>query len=329
MNAARRSFLARLPLAMLAAPFVADAQPRGKVPTLGFLIYATPSDSLAVLDVLRNALRERGWREGQNLAIESRWAHGQVGRLPELAADLVARKVDVIVVGSFPAAVRAAQRATATIPIVFVGLPLHVADEMVGNIARPQGNLTGMSYHASPENAAKELEFYHEMSGKPSRIVVLREDAWEPDRRIGARSAVDKFGVTLERVAFTGREGLEAALARIADLRPGALWVTWTAVVSSERRRIAEFAMVNRLPSFAASREYAEAGGLASYAASISDLFRRSAHHVDRLLRGAKPADLPVEQPTKFELVINLKTAKALGLTIAPSLLLRADQVIE
>jgi putative ABC transport system substrate-binding protein len=327
----RRAFLAGA-AALLAAPLAAEAQPAGKVPRLGYLSALSGSDPQLhrSLDEFRQRLRELGYVEGQSLAIEYRWAEGKIERLPDLAAELVRLKVDVIVAsGGLPVA-QAAQGATEAIPIIVTGPADPVATGLVASLARPGGNITGLAI-ISHELVGKELELLREVVPKVSRVAVL----WNPTnpgntlQLRGAEAAAQVLGVRLQPLQARGPGEIDRAFAAMTKERAGALLVLLDSMLLAQRDRIADLAARNRLPAVYGLRLHVEAGGLMSYAANQLAVAHRIAGYVDRVLKGTKPADLPVEQPTKFDLVINLKTAKALGLTIPPSLRLRADQVIE
>jgi putative ABC transport system substrate-binding protein len=326
----RRAFLAMLPGGLLAAPLAAEAQPAVKVPRIGYLAL-NPAANPHLHEAFRQGLRDLGYVEGRNVVIESRNAEGKPERLPALAAELVALKVDVLVAQPTVSAL-AAKQATGTIPIVFpVAEP--VTSGLVTSLARPGGNVTGLSVLA-PEMAGKSLEFLKQAVPAVSRVAVL----WDPgafpegttrDMRKRVEVAARALGVKLQFVEARGPDDFDRAFSEMTRARAGALTVLGGSMFVSERGRLVDLAAKNRLPVVYTARESVDAGGLMAYGPSVPDLFRRSATYVDKILKGAKPADLPVEQPTKFELVINLKTAKALGLTIPQSLLLRADQVIE
>ena len=327
----RRAFLAGS-AALLAVPLAAKAQQAGKVPRLGYLSALSGSDPQLQrsLDEFRQRLHELGYVEGQSLAIEYRWAEGKIERLPDLAAELVRLKVDVIVAsGGLPVA-QAAQRATKAIPIIMTGPADPVATGLVASLARPGGNITGLAI-ISHELVGKELELLREVVPKVSRVAVL----WNPTnpgntlQLRGAEAAAQVLGVRLQPLEVRGPGEIDRAFAAITKERTGALLVLLDSMLLAQRVRIADLAARNRLPAVYGLRLHVEAGGLMSYAANQLAVAHRIASYVDRVLKGTKPADLPVEQPTKFDLVINLKTAKALGLTIPPSLLARADQVIE
>jgi putative ABC transport system substrate-binding protein len=315
---------------LLAAPRAAEAQQAGKVYRIGLLDYSAPDPARqAWWNAFRQRMRELGYVEGQNVTFEPRWAQGDLDRVPKLAAELVGLKVDVIVTGGQVAAI-AAKRATSTIPIVMGSGSDPVAVGLVASLRQPGGNVTGMT-SINSELAAKRLDLLRNVAPRASRIAIL----WD-ERDAGSRLNVDDTeaaaktaGLTIHRVAVGSTAGLEAAFATVVQGRAGALIIVSTARLFSYRKRIAELAVKHRLPTVVGLREYVEAGSLASYGTDYPDLFRRAAGYADKILKGAKPADLPIEQPTKFELVINVKTAKALGLTIPPSLLGRADEVIQ
>jgi putative tryptophan/tyrosine transport system substrate-binding protein len=327
----RAALAAALAAGLLAAPLAARAQQPAKIARVGYL-----SLDVATSPHLREAflqgLRDLGYVEGRNVVIEYRDAEGKSERLPALAAELVALKVDVIVAGGTPHAL-AAKQATRTLPIVFASPPAPVESGLVTSLARPGGNVTGLAGHA-PELVGKRLEVLKQAVPGVSRVAIL----WQPgaigdrparDMLKGGEVAARSLGVRLQFVEARGREDFDRAFSEMTRERAGALTVLYSSMFFDERRRVVDLASKNRLPALYPSRESVDAGGLMSYGPNLADLFRRAATYVDKILKGAKPADLPVEQPTKFELVINLKTAKLLGLTIPPSLLLRADQIIE
>jgi ABC-type uncharacterized transport system substrate-binding protein len=308
----------------------AAAQPE-KVPRVGYLISGSHSDPQRqrLLEAFRQGLRELGYVEGQNIAIESRWAEGKDDRFPALAADLVRSKVDVIVTQS-GAATQAARQATRTIPIVMALANDPVGSGLVASLARPGGNITGMTV-MSPDVAGKQLQLLKEVVPKLSRVALLTN----PDNPASARfvreaeAAARALGVRLQTLEARDLQEIDSAFAAMARERAGALVILPDVIFLGQRRQMAELATKRRLPAVYGVREYAEAGGLMAYGANSIDLVQRAATFVDKILKGAKPGDLPVEQPTKFELVINLRTAKAIGLTIPPSLLQRADQIID
>jgi len=307
------------------------AQQAAKIARIGYLagnLAAAPR----LEEALRQGLRDLGYVEGRNVVIEIRDAEGKPERLPALAAELVALKVDVIVAPNTPQAL-AAKQATRTLPIVFSFVADPVASGLVTSLARPGGNVTGLS-SLSPELVGKRLELLTQAVPGVSRVAVLWQPGFQGERTDkdmlkGADVAARALGVRLQFVEAQGPADIDRAFSDMTRARAGALTVVGNTMFITERRRLVDLAAKNRLPAVYARREYVDAGGLMSYGSNIADLFRRTATYVDKILKGAKPADLPVEQPTKFELVINLKTAKALGLTIPPALLGRADEVIQ
>ncbi len=332
----RRTFFGTLAGSLLAAPLAAEAQPAGKAARIGVLSPGSPSGAgrnpsdLAVLfAAFREGLRELGYVEGQNIKIESRWAEGNYDRLPGLAADLVRLKVDVIVTYGTPAS-QAAKRATGTIPIVMAAIIDPVASGLVTSIARPGGNLTGQSM-MSPDLVAKQLEILKEAVPKVSRVAVL----WNPANAGNApqvrhaQDAAGALGVRLQSLGAKGPSEIDSAFTAMTSEQAGAVIVLVDAMLQENRTRITDLAARNRLPAVYGLSEYAEAGGLLAYGPNRLGMFRHAVTYVDKILKGAKPGDLPIEQPQTFELIVNLKTAKALGVTIPPSLLQRADQVIE
>jgi putative ABC transport system substrate-binding protein len=323
----RAAFTIALAFGPFAAPLVCEAQQTGKVYTIGVLTSAAgPSRTYG--PILSNALRDRGYEFGRNLVMEPRYAAGKVEELPDLAADLVRRKVDIIFALGASESL-AAMKATTTIPIVFMSAaPVELG--LVRSLARPGGNVTGLSADVGPEVVGKLLELLKTMVPSLSRVAVL-VDTDRPEFQVWERAGREA-GQTLRvqaRMVGVRREGdFETAFAMIAGDRPDALMISADPAISPHLKRIADFAAKHRLPTISYVRTIVDEGGLMSYGPNVSDLMRRVASYVDKILKGARPADLPVEQPTKFELVINLKTAKALGLTIPQSLLLRADEVI-
>ena len=318
-------------LLLLAAPLAAGAQPAAKVPRVGYLT-GNLATGLHLQEAFRQGLRDLGYIEGRDVVIEYRDAEGKYERLPALAADLVGRKVDVIVVTSTPAAL-AARQATRSIPIVLAWVADPVGSGLITSLARPGGNVTGLSALA-PELVGKRLELLKQAVPGASRIAVLRHpgdygDRTEREMLTEADVAARVLGVRLQVVEARGAEDFDRAFSDMTRARADAVTVQSTNIFFIERRRLVEVAAKHRLPTMYLAREFVDAGGLMSYAANVADLSRRAATYVDKILKGTKPGDLPVEQPIKFELVINLKTAKALGLTISPSLLARADRVIE
>ena len=315
---------------ILASPSAVRAQPPGKVYRVGYLSAGSATGNPRLPEAFRQGLRELGWVEGQNIGIEYRWAEGRFDRLPDLAAELVRLKVDVIAASPTPG-VLAAKNATGTIPIVGMGLTDPVGLGLIASLARPGGNVTGVTYGVGSDIFGKDLDLLKEVTPKVRRVAVLSNPA-SPARPLtisNIEGAARSLGLQLLLVNASGPGEFDSAFTAMAKERVGALLVVTDPAFSAHRGRLTDLAVKMRLPSIFTQREDVEAGGLMSYGPRLSDLWRRAAIHVDKILRGAKPGDLPVEQPTKFELAINLKTAKALGLTIPPSLLARADQVIE
>ena len=332
MTAALRSVV--VVILALAVVFPAPptrAQQATRMVRLGFLSPSSPSNSRAasIFAAFRQGLRELGYLEGRSITIESRWAEGNYDRLPGLAADLVRLRVDVIVAVAVPA-IRAAKEATTTIPIVMAVVVDPVATGLVASLARPGGNITGLSSTA-PALVGKQLELVKEIVPKVSRVAAL----WNPAnpgnapqlREAGA--AASTLGMQLQPVEARNPTEIESAFAVIARQQVDAIIVLADVMLSGHRERVAELAAKARLPAVYGLPEHAEAGGLIAYSADRSELFRRAASYVDKILKGAKPSDLPIEQPTRFELIVNLRTARALGITIPPSILVRADQVIQ
>ena len=322
----RRAFLSALTGGLLAAPLAAHAQQAGKVWRIGFLVGTT---STPFIEAFRQGLHDLGYTEGQNIVIEYRSADNRYERLPDLAADLVRLKVDVIVAVGTPGPV-AAKQATTTIPIVMTNGGDPVGAGLVASLARPGGNVTGLSI-VIPDLIGKQLQLLREVLPLVSRVAVL----WNPANQMHplalreAEVSAASLRLQLQFVQARGPEDMAGTFLAMSKERAGALLVLSDAVSMQERKRIADLAAKNRLPTMYPWKEGVEAGGLMAFGANPSDSFRRAAAYVDKILKGAKPGDLPVEQPTRFELVINLKTAKALGLTVPPSLLVQADEVIQ
>ena len=317
-------------VSILAVPLAADAQPAGKVHRIGYLGGASSTIAAPFIEAFREGLREFGWVEGKNIVIDYRFAEGRFDRLPDLAAELVRLKVEVIVAVATPPAV-AAKKATGRIPIVMTSAGDPVGLGLVASLGRPGGNVTGLSFSVGVETIGKGLELLKETVPKVRRVAVLSNPA-NPAHALAIRDlkvAARSLGVDLQLLEAREPDEFDGAFAAMAKERVEALFVVPDSMSLLHRARLADLAVKHQLPSMHGFREYVEAGGLMSYGASAVANFRRAAFFVDKILKGAKPADLPVEQPTKFELVINLKTARALGLTIPQSLLLRADQVIE
>ena len=324
------ALLAALALGLLATPPESDAQPPARLIRIGYLGNSSPAREPDLVEAFRQGLRDLGYVEGRHVVIEYRWAEGRYERFPDLVADLVSRKVDFVVTAGTPGSL-AAKRATQTIPIVMAVSGDPVGAGLVASLARPGGNITG-STTIVQELEGKRLELLREVVPKLSRLAVLGNPA-NPVTEIVFRQtqvAAGTLRVGLQPlVEVRSVDQLEAAFAAIARARPQAFAVIADRFLLAHRERIVEFAARRRLPAIYPFREFVDAGGLMSYSPSYTDLFRRAAGFVDRILNGAKPGALPVEEPRKFELVVNLKTAKALGLTIPPSVLIRADQVIQ
>ena len=317
---------------LLAVGVIAEAQQPTKVPRIGYLSNDDPALESARADGIRLALRERGYMEGQNIAIEYRYAEGKPDRYPELAAELVRLKVDVIVVAGGEGLARAAENATKTIPIVMVGQGLDpLKAGLVESLARPGGNVTGIT-NLGGELGGKRLELLKEAVPKVARVAVLYDPAIRPavlEVKEVFPVAARALGLTVRSWEVRAADGFEKVFAALSKERPDGLYLTSGLLMSVNQKRIVGLALKSRLPSMYSYREAVDAGGLMYYGADLVDRYRRVAIYVDKILKGAKPSDLPVEQPTKFELVINLKTAKQIGITIPQSVLYRADKVIK
>jgi len=322
----RREFIGTVAGGLLAAPLAASAQPTGKVPRIGVLWESTIAPRA---DAFRQGLLELGFKEGQDIVIETRTAEGRVGGMSALAAELVQRNVDVILTTG-TTTTQAAKRATSTIPVIMTFVSDPVEAGFVASLAHPGGNITGLT-NLGPELSGKWLELLKQIAPKASQVGVLMNPTTRPHRILmkDMTGAAKTLALELQSVDIRDAKALEGVLAKAKKARFDALIVLLPRASGDEQRRILEFAAMQRTPAIYHWREFVDAGGLAYYGASIQEMYHRAATYVDRILKGAKPADLPVEQPTKFDLVINLKTAKALGLTIPPTLLQRADQVIE
>ena len=317
-------------LAVLLAIGVGEAQPARKVWRIGYLGDGFRAERLSInLTPFRDGLRELGYVEGQNLAIEERWTDGREERLPEHASDLVRQKVDVIVTHSVRS-IKALQNATTTIPIVAAVMPDPVGNGLVTTLSRPGGNTTGMTDQVT-ELADKEIQFLKEALPHARRVTILWHET-NPGAKLtfeDTRRAVEKVGLAYDVVGVSAPDQLESAIERIAKGRPDALVIVHDILTVSQRATIAQTALKHRLATICASSPFVDAGGLLAYGPNLPAMFKRAAGFVDRIFRGARPADLPIEQPTKFELRVNLRTAKALGLTIPAALLLRADEVLQ
>jgi ABC-type uncharacterized transport system substrate-binding protein len=316
-------------LSLLTAPLTSTAQQAAKVPRLGLLIPGSSSAFAPRIEAFRHGLRDLGYVEGRNITIEYRFAEGQDDRLPELVAELIRLQVDIMVTDGEPA-ILAAQHATTTIPIVMAVSSDPVGIGYVASLARPGGNITGLSFMLT-EVSGKRLELLQEAVPKLSHVAVLWNPA-VPSSTLGfkeTQTAAHALGLPLQSLEVRGPDEFDQAFAAMTREHADALVVLSNPLFFGHRRQLAELAVKHRLPAIFLFREYVEAGGLMAYGANLNAMYRRAAYYVDRILKGTKPADLPVEQPTKFELVINLKTAKALEIAVPPSLLLLADEVIQ
>jgi putative tryptophan/tyrosine transport system substrate-binding protein len=328
----RRELITLLGGVVATWPLAARAQqPAGRVHRIGYLSVSSREPTLHLIQAFEQSLRSLGYRVGENIAIEYRFGDGEMERLPALAADLVRLGVDIIIAtGGNPATV-AAMKATTTIPIVMTSGVDPINTGLVASLARPGGNVTGLAIDTGGEILGKRFELLKETLPNLSRLGIL----WNPDvafvrnRQTSMAETARALGLTTIPVEARGLDSLEQAFATMVKERAQAFVMQGDSVLFNHRGQIAEMALRNRLPAASLQREYAEAGFLLTYGADIRDLFRRSGVFVDKIFMGAKPADLPVEQPTKFDLVINLKTAKALGIFVPPTLLTRADEVIE
>jgi ABC-type uncharacterized transport system substrate-binding protein len=332
-KSAFRNLKSAIPMAAMLLAFClpAHAQQPTKIPRIGFLSAVDLAVASTRSELFRLALRERGYIEGQNIAIEYRSAEGKIDRAPELAAELVRLKVDIIVVSAGDAWIRAARNATKTIPIVMGGAGIDPVDAgLVESLARPGGNVTGVT-NLTGELGGKRLELFKEAVPKVARVAILHDPATAASVHQVKEvlpAAARALGLTIKPWEVQGTDGFERVFAALNKERPDGLYVSLGPLMLANGKRIAGFALKSRLPSIYVRREFVDAGGLMSYGADLADSYKRVAYYVDRILKGAKPADLPVEQPTKFEFVINLKTAKQIGVTIPANVLARADKVI-
>ena len=326
---ARRDFLIAVG-ALLTLPLAAKAQQAGNVPRIGYIVLNSAESGRHLLAAFREGLRERGWVDGQNIVIEDRYADGVVDRLRALVADLIRLNVEIMVTTS-SATTWAAKEATKSIPIVMTVSADALGEGLVTSLARPGENITGMTFLVGPEIAGKQLQLLKELAPAAARVAVLTNptnrshEAFARELKVAAQS----LGAQLQVVEARSPDALDNAFAAMTRERAGALLVLSDSIFVGQRRRIVDLAARAKLPAIYYQREFVDAGGLISYGASLADTFRRAATDVDKILRGAKPADIPIEQPTMYELVINLKTATTLGLTIPQSLLLRANEVIQ
>ncbi len=326
----RRIFVVAVAGALLTATLNIEAQPAGKVPRIGYLVQNYVETSRLTLSAFREGLRERGWVDGQNIVVEARYADGNVDRLPALVVDLIRLKVDIIVTTSSGTS-WAAKDATRSIPIVMGASANALGEGLVPSLAHPGGNITGMTFLAGPEIAGKQLQLLKEVVPTASRIAVLANPtnrahaAFAKEVKVAARS----LGAQVQIVEASNPDQLDSAFAAMTKEHAAALLVLTDSMFVGQQKRIANLAARSRIPALYSQREFVDAGGLVSYGPSLRDMFRRSATHVDKILRGGKPGDIPVEQPTTFELVINPNAAKALGLALPQPLVLRADEVIQ
>jgi putative tryptophan/tyrosine transport system substrate-binding protein len=318
---------------LFALSYSASAQQPKKVPRIGYLSAQEPALESTRSEAIRRTLREFGYIDGQNIAFEYRYAEGKIDRFPELAAELVRLKVDIIVVSAGGGYIQAAKNATKTIPIVMTGVGTDpVKAGLIESLARPGGNVTGLT-NLNPELGGKRLELLKEAVPKVTRVAVLYDPANTPsviEVKENLPVPAGALRLTIQPWEVRGGDDFDRALAAMGKQRPDGLYAAPSGpLMITNGKRIADFALKSRLPSIYGRREFVDEGGLMSYGADIADSYRRVAYYVDRILKGAKPADLPVEQPTKFEFVINLKTAKQIGLTIPPEVLARANRLIK
>ena len=326
----RRLLISTVVAALIAVPIVIEAQQPGNVPRIGFLGFNTATIAHPTIAAFRQGLLERGWVDGHNIVVEVRLADGKAERLPGLAAELVNLKVAVIVAAS-SASTRAAMDATRTIPIVMAASANAVGEGFISSLARPGGNVTGMTFLGGPEIAGKQLELLKAITPSASRIAVLANPG-NLSHTVYLKeiaTAAQQLGVRTQTVEARSPDQLEQAFAVIVRDRASSVLVLTDSMFLGQRQKIVNLAAGSKLPALYSQREFVDDGGLVAYGPNLVEMFRRSAFYVDKILRGATPGDLAVEQPTKFELVINLKTSKALRLAIERSLLLRADEVIE
>jgi putative ABC transport system substrate-binding protein len=322
-------FLTLCAMLLALSGFAEAQQPSAKVPRIGFLSPQSESRSADRAEAFRKGLRDLGYSEGKNIVIEYRWANGINDRLPDLAAELVRLKVDVIVTSGGTISILAAKNATNTIPIVFTGGAATVPLGLVASFSRPGGNMTGVT-NAGAELSGKRLELLKETNPKLSRVAYIFNPSTPGASEVLSELEVSSktLGLQIQSIEVRQSNEIDGAFDVAAKARTGALIIAQQPPVSSDLKRIINLTAKHRLPAIYSDKNWPEAGGLRSYGSSISDVHRRAATYVDKILKGAKPADLPVEQPMKFEFIINLKAAKQIGLTIPPNVLARADKVI-
>jgi len=325
----RRAFITIVGGSILAAPLAAAAQSAENVPRIGVLVGGSASSDSARIEAFRHGLRDLGYVEGKNIVLEFRYADGNPDRLMELAASLVRLKVAVIVAAG-PTATRSAKEATTTIPVVMAQVNDPIDAGFVTSLARPGVTITGLST-MSPEISGKQVELLRQVVPRLSRVAVLRPSAQPGDTQVlrETKLAAESIRVQLQYLDIVSPGDIETSFRAARKERADAVLTLSSPVLFAQRKQIADLALKSRLPTISSWPEFVEDGGLMTYSPNLKDLFQRAATYVDKILKGAKPGDLPVEQPTKFELLINLRTAKALGLTIPPSVLGRADQVID
>jgi putative ABC transport system substrate-binding protein len=323
----RREFIRLLGSAVIAWPLASSAQ--SKIARIGFMGNSTAALEANLVDAFREGLREHGYEEGRNIAIEYRWADGEYERFPALVIELIAAKVDVIVTAGTPAAL-AMKKATTTVPLVMVAVGDPVGTGLVPSLARPAGNLTGLSSIA-PDLEGKRLQLLREVVPALSHVVMFVNslNPFHVSSMRQARAAAQAMGIKLQLHDISKSEDLDGAFAAIREERPDALLILADRVFLHNRERLMDFTEEQRLPNVNAYKELVEVGGLMSYGPSYVDMHKRAAIYVDKILKGAKPADLPIEQPSKFTFIVNLKAAKALGITVPSQLLGLADQLIE
>jgi len=326
----RRTLVGAFASVLLTLPLAIEAQEARRVPRVGYVVQNKAEVSQHQLAAFREGMRERGWVDGQNVVVEARFAEGNVERLPALVAELIRLKVDVIVTTS-SATTWVAKDATKSIPIVMAVSADALGEGLVTSLAHPGGNITGMTFLVGPEIAGKQLDLLKEVAPAASRVAVLANPTNRSHQTLirELKAAARVFEMQLQVFDARSSDQLDSAFAAMTRERAEALLVLTDSMFVGQRQRVADLAARSRLPAMYYQREFVDAGGLVSYGASLSAIFRHAATHVDKILRGAKPGDLPVEQPTKFELVINRKAAKALGIAIPNALLIRADEVIQ
>jgi ABC-type uncharacterized transport system substrate-binding protein len=313
---------------LITLPLAVRAQTPGRVPRLGFAVRNTAAQTRPVVEAFRQGLAEHGWVDGVNAVFDVRYANGKDEQIPSLVAGLIDAGVDIIVTTS-SASTWAAKSATRTIPIVMTASADAVGEGLVASLAQPGGNVTGMTFLVGPGIASKQMQLLRELVPSASRVTVLANPTNRSHMAYASELKARASGVRLQEVQASKPDQLEGAFAAMASERADALLVLTDSLFLGQRQRIVALAAQRNLPALYSQREYVDAGGLASYGPSLTEMSRRAAAHVDKILRGAKPGDIPVEQPTKFELVVNRKTAQGLGLPVPQSLLLRADQLID